>query len=67
MFIDYDSEQQFGNSNRSSYEVTYDDDSTETISAIDAYVDGDFMLFIDFAGLVAARDSSTVVAVDRMS
>lgn len=67
MFIDQDFEQGFDNARRSSYEVTYDDDSTETISATDAYVDEEFLLFIDFSGLVAARDSSTVVAVDRMS
>jgi hypothetical protein len=67
MFIDNDFEQQFNDSRRSSYKVTYDDDSTETISAGDAYVDGEFVLFIDVTGLVAARESSTVVAVDRMS
>jgi len=53
MFIDNDFEQQFNNSRRSSYKVTYDDDSTETISAGDAYVDGEFVLFIDVTGLVA--------------
>jgi len=37
---------------KSTYEVTYGEG---------------FTLFIDFSGLVAARDSSTIVKVDRMS
>jgi len=67
MFIDQDLQQELDGGPTNVYEVTYDDEPSETISAMDAYVDGDFFLFIDRRGLVASRDASTIISVDRMS
>jgi len=66
-FFEQSFEEMSHSGTKSTYEVTYDDGSTETITASDAYMDEGFTLFIDFSGLVAARDSSTIVKVDRMS
>lgn len=67
MFIDQDLHNELDGGPANVYEVTYDDEPSETISAMDAYVDGDFFLFIDQRGLVASRDASTIISVDRMS
>lgn len=50
-----------------STEDTNEEGPVEYIRASDAFPDGEFFVFVDPEGLIAARRTESIVSVDRMS